>query len=169
MIRSSPYNRLYEAVLAFALLTSQAECFSTSHLSPLQSIDRRTHHTSSIVSNSYYYHDVVVGNQHSVPTALYSTASEEANTTPTSSEMTEMDAAQKRETPTLTPEDKLFILTIKPPKYAHLSQQKLVHQFIDLACNKRESHALAELKHYDITYVNSKTKVEGKDIYVRLL
>ena len=112
MIRSSPYNRLYEAVLAFAVLTSQAECFSTSHLSPLQNIDRRTHHTSSIVSSSYY-HDVVTSNQHSIPaTALYSTASEEANNTTPSSEMTEMDAAQKRETPTLTPEDKLFITTI---------------------------------------------------------
>eukprot|EP00986_Skeletonema_menzelii_P009590 scaffold4394_cov149-Skeletonema_menzelii.AAC.5 len=117
MIRSSPYNRrLHEAVFAFALLTSQAECFSTSHFSPLPMSIDRTQATSSIVSNSYY-HDVVVSKQQSIPTALYSTASEDSSTTTATGssstpEMTEMEAAQKRETPTLTPEDKLFITTI---------------------------------------------------------
>jgi len=108
MIRTA---RLCEAVFAFALLTSQAECFST----PLQGIQRT--HTSSIVSNNGYHH---ANNKHSITTTttLYSTASEENSSSsapPSSSstpEMTEMDAAQKRETPTLTPEDKLFITTI---------------------------------------------------------
>ncbi|KAK1737268.1 hypothetical protein QTG54_012135 [Skeletonema marinoi] len=107
MIRTT---RLYEAAFAFALLTSQVECFST----PLPGIDRT--HTSSIVSNNSYHH---ANNKHSITTAttLYSTASEDSSSAPPSSssstpEMTEMDAAQKRETPTLTPEDKLFITTI---------------------------------------------------------
>jgi len=106
MIRTT---RLYEAAFAFALLTSQVECFST----PLPGIDRT--HTSSIVSNNGYHH---ANNKHSITTAttLYSTASEDSSSAPPSSsstsEMTEMDAAQKRETPTLTPEDKLFITTI---------------------------------------------------------
>mmetsp|Transcript_22121 Transcript_22121/g.44422 ORF Transcript_22121/g.44422 Transcript_22121/m.44422 type:complete len:415 (+) Transcript_22121:82-1326(+) len=105
MIRTT---RLYEAAFAFALLTSQVECFST----PLPGIDRT--HTSSIVSNNGYHH---ANNKHSITTAttLYSTASEDSSSALSSSstpEMTEMDAAQKRETPTLTPEDKLFITTI---------------------------------------------------------
>ena len=107
MIRTT---RLYKAVFAFALLTSQVECFSTPHSSSI-SIDRT--HTSSIVSNNGYHR---ANNKHSTTTALYSTASEDSSSAPPSSsstpEMTEMDAAQKRETPTLTPEDKLFITTI---------------------------------------------------------
>jgi len=107
MIRTT---RLYEAAFALALLTSQAECFST----PLPGIQRT--HTSSIVSNNNYHR---ANNKHSMTTTtttLYSTASEDSSSAPSSSsstsEMTEMDAAQKRETPTLTPEDKLFITTI---------------------------------------------------------
>ena len=106
MIRSPAYNRLCEAIFAFALLTSQAECFSTTHLSPLKGIDR-TQQTSRIASNNYHYH---VNNHQSIQTTLHSTASEDGSSS--APEMTEMDAAQKRETPTLTTEDKLFITTI---------------------------------------------------------
>jgi len=108
MIRTT---RLYEAAFALALLTSQAECFSTSRIS----IDRTHTQSTSIVSNNGYHH---ANNKHSITTTtLYSTASEDSSSAPPSSssstpEMTEMDAAQKRETPTLTPEDKLFITTI---------------------------------------------------------
>mmetsp|Transcript_27861 Transcript_27861/g.39873 ORF Transcript_27861/g.39873 Transcript_27861/m.39873 type:complete len:422 (+) Transcript_27861:35-1300(+) len=114
MIQSPAYNRLCEAVFAFALLTSQAECFSTPHnLSPLQSgIDRTQFYTSRIASNNYHHN---VNNHQSIQTTLYSTASEDTSSSSSSSsapEMTEMDAAQKRETPTLTTEDKLFITTI---------------------------------------------------------
>jgi len=106
MIRTA---RLCEAVFAFALLTSQAECFSTPRL-----IDRTHTQSTTIVSNNSYHH---ANNKHSITTTttLYSTASEDnSSSAPPSStpEMTEMDAAQKRETPTLTPEDKLFITTI---------------------------------------------------------
>jgi len=111
MIRTT---RLYEAAFAFALLTSQAECFSTPHSSSI-SIDRTHTQSNSIVSNNGYHR---ANNKHSITTAtsLYSTASEDSSSAPPSSsstpEMTEMDAAQKRETPTLTPEDKSFITTI---------------------------------------------------------
>lgn len=104
MISSSPYNRLYEAVFAFALLTSWTECFSTTHL---QSV-KRTHQSTlpSIVFNRIYS-----SNKQSSITALYSTA-EDSSAAPPTPEMTEMDASQKRETPSLTSEDKLFITTI---------------------------------------------------------
>eukprot|EP00985_Skeletonema_marinoi_P034927 scaffold45217_cov124-Skeletonema_marinoi.AAC.2 len=111
MIRTT---RFYEAVFAFALLTSQVECFSTPHSSSI-SIDRTHTQSNSIVSNNGYHR---ANNKHSITTAtsLYSTSSEDSSSAPPSSsstsEMTEMDAAQKRETPTLTPEDKLFITTI---------------------------------------------------------
>lgn len=102
MIRSAA------TLFAFALLASRAECFSTPHL---QRVERRIPQSTlpSIVSGSD------VGNKQLI-TALYSTAEDSGSAAAaaggTTLKTTEIEAAQKREIPSLTSEDKLFITTI---------------------------------------------------------
>ena len=45
----------------------------------------------------------------------------------------------------------------------------IVLQFIDLAWNKRDANALADLMHDDITYMGPRVSVQGKDKYLELL
>ncbi|KAL7450409.1 hypothetical protein ACHAWC_002332 [Mediolabrus comicus] len=98
------------AVFVSALITSSSrvECFSTpSQLLQLHNrvIDRTHHHQRSILPSA------VIINNGATTNPLYSTAKDSSSTS-SSPEMTEMEASQKRETPTLTDEDKLFITTI---------------------------------------------------------
>jgi len=106
MIRSA---RVCEALLAVALLASHAECFSSTP--NLQRVERRIPQGStlpSIISDSHVGND-----KQSSITALYSTAEDNTSAaTAATAQTTEMEAAQKRETPSLTSEDKLFITTI---------------------------------------------------------
>ena len=97
------------AVFVCALITtsSRVECFSTPQLLQLHNnrvIDRTHHHQRSILPSA------VIINNGATTNHLYSTANDSSSTS--SSEMTEIEASQKRETPTLTDQDKLFITTI---------------------------------------------------------
>jgi hypothetical protein len=98
------------AVFVSALITSSSrvECFSTPQLLQLHNnrvIDRTHHHQRSSILPS-----AVIINNGATTNPLYSTAKDSSSTS--SPEMTEMEASQKRETPTLTDQDKLFITTI---------------------------------------------------------
>jgi hypothetical protein len=98
------------AVFVSALITlssSRVECFSTPQLLQLHNnrVIDRTHHQRSILPSA------VISNNDVTTYPLYSTAKDSSSTS-SSSEMTEMEASQKRETPTLTDQDKLFITTI---------------------------------------------------------
>lgn len=100
---------LRSAVFVSALITSSSrvECFSTpSQLLQLHNrvIDRTHHHQRSILPSA------VIINNDATTNRLYSTAKDSSSTS--SPEMTEMEASQKREIPTLTDQDKLFITTI---------------------------------------------------------
>lgn len=103
MIRLAPY---YKVFFVFALLTSRVECFSTP---PQLHIIERSHQ-QRILPSTLKSSNVV--NKQSI-TALCSTAEENSSATPTATPgMTEMVASQKRETPSLTNDDKLFISTM---------------------------------------------------------
>ncbi len=105
MIRSA---RVCEALLAVALLASHAECFSSTP--NLQRVDSSPQGSTlpCIISDSHVGND-----KQSSITALYSTAEDNTSAaTAATAQTTEMEAAQKRETPSLTSEDKLFITTI---------------------------------------------------------
>lgn len=97
-------------VFVSALITSSSrvECFSTPQLLQLHNrvIDRTHHYQRSRILPSR----VIINND--ATNRLYSTANDSSPTSSSSPEMTEMEASQKRETPTLTDQDKLFITTI---------------------------------------------------------